>query len=365
MAVKVKGKEHETAAQVLARYKKSMGESVGAFGGIPVSSDRIPTGLFELDLSLGGGLPRGRCATIFGPEDSGKTTIAFLLISNHQRLWPSETCVYVAIEPFDAYWAKQCGVDTGKIAVLYPAYAEEAVDMIGDMLASDDCGLVVLDSLAAMITTQEADKSAEGENPGRTALAVGKLVRKTTYELREAEKAGREPTLLYINQIRHKIGVMFGNPETTPGGNGPLFQSQVRLRVSSSPVIDSKINEALPVRREIRFSLKKSKMPIVSATGKTEVAVFPHNGLRIGDSHDVNTVFQYLKDFEAVQQLKKGWSVLGEEYPTQDAFKARFTADRKFGAEVKQAIITRVLSEMGYDQMLEEYSVDADGVITE
>ncbi|QXN72670.1 RecA-like DNA recombinase [Rhodobacter phage RcZahn] len=365
MAVKVKSKTNETAEQVLARYKKNMGESVGDFGGLPVSSDRIPTGLFELDLSLGGGIPRGRVTTLFGPEDSAKTSIAFLLIANHQRMWPDQVCVYVAIEPFDGTWAKQCGVDVARLAVLYPAYAEEAVDMIADMLEAEDCGLVVLDSIAAMITTQEADKSAEGDNPGKTALAVGKLCRKTALALREAEKLGRFPTLVYINQIRSKIGMMYGNPETTPGGNGPLFQSQVRLRMQSKAVMDSKISDTLPVRREITFNLKKSKMPIVSATGKTEMAVFPHDNLRIGDSNDVNTVLQYLKDYGAVEQLKKGWEILGEQYPTQEAFKSRFTSDRKFSAEVKQAIITRVLNDLGYDKQMAEFNVDADGVVTE
>lgn len=365
MGVKVKTKGSETSAEVLARYKKKMGDDIGEYGGNPTTSDRIPTGLFEFDLASGGGIPRGRCTIVYGPEDSAKTTVAFLLIANHQRLWPDLTCTYVAIEPFDGPWAAKCGVDISKLVVLYPAYAEEAVDMAEDMLIAEDCGLVVVDSLAAMITTQEAGKSAEGATPGGSGLVTGKMVRKTTLSLREAEKAGRSPTLVYINQIRHKIGVMFGSPETMPGGFAPLYQARMRVRLYGKGVKDEKISSTLNVRREITFSLKKTKIPIVSVDGKTEVVVYPHNNLRIGDSNDINTIMSYLKDFDACKDLKtKGWEILGDTYPTQAAFKDRVYMDRAFGSEVKKAIIERVLSELDYDLTYDEQTVDADGVIT-
>ncbi len=364
MAVKVKGKAGETAKQVLDRYKKKMGDDIGEFGGLPATADRVPTGLFEMDLAMGGGIPRGRCTIIYGPEDSAKSTLAFLLIANHQRLWPDKICVYVAIEPFDGPWAKKCGVDVDNLAVLYPAYAEEAVDMTEDMLNAEDCGLVVLDSIAAMITTQEAEKSAEGANPGGTGLVIGKLVRKTTLALREAEKAGRSPTLVYINQIRHKIGVMFGSPETMPGGFAALYQARMRIRVFGKGIQDSKVSENLNVRREVKFDLKKTKIPIVATHGKTEIVVYPHNNLRIGDSDDANTILQYLKDFDAVEKKgNKGWEILGEDYPTQDAFKARLYMDRNFGGEVRKAIIERILSELDYDAVPDDDTIDADGVV--
>ena len=117
---------------------------------------------------------------------------------------------------------------------------------------------MVIDSLAAMISTQQAEKSAEQSTPGGMSQVVGKLVTKTTLALNEAELAGRFPTLIYINQIRYKIGVMYGSPETTPGGQAPLYQSSVRLRVYGKNVMDNKVSTVLPVIKEVNFTLPKN-----------------------------------------------------------------------------------------------------------
>ena len=301
----------------------------------------------------------------FVVHNSSKTTIALLAIAQHQKLWPKETCVFIAIEPFSPKWAKKLGVDLEKLVVLYPAYAEEAVDLVEQMLFADDCGMVVLDSVGAMISTQEADKSAEGDNPGKMGLIGGKLVRKTALALREAEKVGRHPTFLMINQIRMKIGVMFGSPETLPGGMAQMYQAQLIVRLYGKNIIDKKVSEDFPVRREITFGIKKFKDTVPAMHGKTEIVVREHDGLRVGESHDVNTVYAYLDMYGAVTKLKQGYKILDDEYPTQGAFKARLLKDRAFARELKAALIERVVNDMDAEDEAPDEYVDADGVLTE
>ena len=364
MGVKIKKvKGGVTVKEALAAQQKNLGESVGSLGGLPDYRIKIPTGLFQMDLALGGGIPRGVATILYGAEDSSKTTIALLCVANHQRLWPDEVCVFVAIEPFVPSWAKKLGVDLEKLVVLYPAYAEEAVDFIEDMLFADDCGLVVLDSVAAMISTQEAEKSAEGDNPGKTGLVAGKLFRKSQLALREAEKAGRHPSFLIINQIRMKVGVMFGSPETLPGGMAQKYQAQLIVRLHGKNIMDSKVSDAYPVRREINFTIQKCKDMLPARNGKTELVVRSHMGLRVGESHDVNTVYSYLDTYGCVEKLKSGYDILGVQYPKQSAFKDRFLEDRDYARKIKAALIDRVVSDMDND--IEDEGVDSDGVIEE
>jgi recombination protein RecA len=262
-------------------------------------------------------------------------------------LWPEMTNVYIAIEPFDQTWAKKLGVDTDKLIVMYPAFAEEVVDMAADFIASEDTGIVAIDSLAAMITTAEAEKSAEKNSPGVQGLVTGKLVRKTLHAMAAAQKQDRMPTLLYINQIRHKIGVMFGDPETLPGGNAPLFQAQLRLRVWSKAIKDPKISEVYPVRREVHFIMKKAKVGLLADNGKFEMVTHPHGGLNIGEVADFATIIEHLKHIGSFTKATKGtgYEIIGEHYPTIQAFKEYWYTNRKWALNIRQAIISNALEE--------------------
>jgi recombination protein RecA len=348
ISVKKSQKATTSAADLLGNFQKEYGESVGSFGGTLINTDRVPTGMFPLDLAMGGGFPRGKASIVFGPESSGKTNIVLLAIAQHQLLWPDKVCVFFDVEAsFDPLWAKALGVDTDKLIVIRPSYAEQLVDMCESILYTDDCGIVAVDSLAALVTTQEMESSAEKANVGGAALAVGKLVRKTTLALGEAEKKGNFPTLLYINQIRHKIGVMYGNPETMPGGNAPQFQAAIRLRVYGKNLTDSKVSSTMPVAKDTTFVMNKWKCPILSASGKFTMVTLPHNGLPAGFCDDFNTVAAYLKELSLFEKgpKDKGWVVLGETYAKQTDFKDRLYNDKKFGTAVRQAIIERLLKD--------------------
>jgi recombination protein RecA len=311
-------------------------------------------------MALGGGFPRGKCSIIYGPESSNKTNIALLAIANHQRIWPDLKCVFVDIEgSFDPKWAAQLGVDVSKLLVVRPDYAEQVVNIVESLLHAQDCGIIVIDSLAAMITTQEADSDAEKANVGGTGLVTGKLVRKTTLGLNSAAKEGRQPTLIYINQTRMKIGVMYGNPETQPGGNAPQFQASIRLRVYGKNIMDSKISSTMPVIKEVTFVLNKWKVPVLAASGKFEMVTQMFNGYPIGFCNDFNEVSGHLKDFGLFHKgpKDKGWVILGETYNKIDEFKAKFYGDPLFATEVRQGIIDKFLTS---GEVLEEGGSDVD-----
>lgn len=363
MAVTIKAKGGGSAKDALKVFQKAHGDTVGNFGGNPNQADRCPTGLFPFDLATGGGFPRCRASMVYGPESSGKTNLILRAIATNQMLRPHETNVFIGIEPFDPPWARKMGVDTDKVIVLNPNFAEDVVDMAESFLNSDDCGVVAIDSLAAMITTSEAASDAEKAVVGGSSIPVGKLVRKTTHALNTAEKQGRSPTLIYINQTRFKIGVMFGDPTTLPGGNAPRFQSALTIRTFGKNIVDSKISDQFPVRKEITFAVMKNKCPIIATHGKMELVTHPHDGMQIGDVDDFTIVATYLKDLGFFNKHeKKGYDILGTHYPTQNAFADRLREDRVFGNEVRQAVIKTVLAAQDASGA-PGISVDEDGVV--
>ena len=350
MAVTIKtktpAKTTTGAADILKQFQKDKGEGVGSFGGALINSERLQTTIFPLDLALGGGFPRGKCSIIYGPESSNKTNIALLAIANHQRMYPKLVCVFFDIEhAFDPAWARLLGVDAAKLIVIKPECAEQAVDMAETFLYADDCGIVVIDSLAALMTTSEIEASAERANVGGAALVTGKLTRRTNLALQEAEKKGNYPTLIYINQISYKIGVMFGDPETMPGGKKPYYQAGIILRVYGKNKIDTKVSAVMPVLKEVSFIVKKWKCPILAASGKFEMATMAYNGLQVGQCDDFNTVSEYLKTFGQFEKdPKKGWLIMGEHYDTIQPFETKLYSDPVFGHAVRQMIIGKMLT---------------------
>jgi recombination protein RecA len=265
-------------------------------------------------------------------------------------MFPKLTCAFVDVEHgFDPTWASALGVNTEKLLVIKPAFAEQAIDIVESLMYANDCGLIVIDSLAALVTNSELDSSAEKALVGGAALVIGKLTRKTTLALSESEKEDRYPTLIYINQISHKVGVMFGDPETEPGGFKPKFQSSIRLRLYGKNLKDPKYSETMPVAKETTFIVKKHKVPIYAASGKFTVAMVPYKGLKPGQSDDFGTILDLLKTYDLAKKSDngKGWSIYGQEYATQNEFRDRFMSDPMFANDVRHELIVKLSTENG------------------
>ena len=186
----------------------------------------INTGALSLDLALGGrGIPRGRVCEFFGPESSGKTTLALHIVANAQKA--GGTAAFIDAEhALDPTWAKRLGVDLESLMVSQPDAGEQALEICEMLVRSNAVDIIVVDSVAALIPQAEIEGEMGDAHVGLQARLMSQALRKLTGAI-----ARSKCTVVFINQLREKIGVMFGNPETTPGGRALKFYSSVRLDI--------------------------------------------------------------------------------------------------------------------------------------
>ncbi len=186
----------------------------------------IPSGALSLDIALGvGGFPKGRVAEIYGPESSGKTTLALHVVAEAQKA--GGTAAFIDAEhALDTNYAKRLGVDIDNLLVSQPDFGEQALDIAEILIRSGGVDVIVIDSVAALVPRAEIDGNAGDSHMGLQARLMSQAMRKFTGVLNRSNTV-----LIFINQIRMKIGVMFGNPETTTGGNALKFYSSLRLDI--------------------------------------------------------------------------------------------------------------------------------------
>lgn len=215
--------------------------------------ESIPTGALTLDNALGiGGLPRGRVIEIFGPESSGKSTIALSTVAKAQAM--GLTCAYIDAEhSLDPVYMQELGVDLDSLLLAQPDYGEQGIDIADRLLRTGEIGVIVVDSVAALVPKAELEGEMEQAHMGLQARMMAKALRKLT------GLASQHNTLIiFINQLRNKIGVMFGNPETTPGGMSLKFYASVRIDVRKKEDLKDKTGE--PTGMRVKTKIIKNKM---------------------------------------------------------------------------------------------------------
>ena len=222
------GKRQQALDRALQQIERAYGK--GAImqmdGNVSASHDGIPTGALSLDIALGGcGVPRGRVVEIFGPESSGKTTLALHIVASAQRL--GGVAAFVDAEhALDPSWMKRCGVNPQTLLVSQPDCGEQALEITDMLVRSNAVDIIVVDSVAALIPKAELEGEMGQQQVGLQARLMSQALRKLTGGISKSRTI-----VIFINQIREKIGVMFGNPETTPGGRALKFYSSVRIDV--------------------------------------------------------------------------------------------------------------------------------------
>ena len=263
----------------------------------------IPSGSISLDLALGGGLPRGRVIEIYGPESSGKTTLTLHAIAEVQRA--GGTAAFIDAEhALDPAYAKRIGVDINNLLLSQPDNGEQALEIVETLVRSNAVDLVVVDSVAALVPRAEIEGEMGDALPGLQARLMSQALRKLTAVISRSKT-----TVIFINQIRMKIGVMFGNPETTTGGNALKFYSSVRMDIrrigqikAGEDVIGNRTkvkivkNKIAPPFREAEFDImynegiSKSGDILDQATAKNIVeksgAWFAYKGEKIGQGRE-------------------------------------------------------------------------------
>ena len=296
--------------QIEKQFGKGSVMKLGDFSAMNVEA--IPTGALSLDVALGiGGIPKGRIIEIFGPESSGKTTLALHMIAESQKRG-GEAAFIDAEHALDPVYAKHLGVDIDNLIVSQPDTGEQALEIAEALVRSGAIDIIVVDSVAALVPKAEIDGDMGDSHVGLQARLMSQALRKLAGVLNKSNTA-----IIFINQLREKVGIMFGNPETTPGGRALKFYASVRLDIRKTEnlkqdgeVFGNRVrvkvvkNKVAPPFREAEFDIIYGKgisksgnildlgvnLDMVEKSGSW----FSYNGARIGQGRE--NAKKYLED---------------------------------------------------------------------
>ncbi len=344
MAENIEKKKALEAAmsQIEKQFGKGSVMKLGEFKAMEIEA--IPTGALSLDMALGiGGVPRGRIIEVFGPESSGKTTLALHVVAEAQKMG-GEAAFIDAEHALDPVYAKKLGVDIDNLIVSQPDTGEQALEITESLIRSGALDVIVVDSVAALVPKAEIDGDMGDSHMGLQARLMSQALRKLAGAINKTKTV-----LIFINQLREKIGVMFGNPETTTGGRALKFYASVRLDIRKIENIkqDGEVkgnrvrvkvikNKVAPPFREAEFDIVYGEgiskagnildmavnMDIIEKSGSW----FSYNGERIGQGRE--NVKKYLQDNPSILEdvekkvranfAKAFQESLGEELPEVD-----------------------------------------------
>ncbi len=285
----------------------------------------ISTGSVSLNMALGvGGYPRGRVVEIYGPESSGKTTLAIHAIAEVQKDG-GIAAIIDAEHAFDRFYAEKLGVDINSLLIAQPDSGEQALAIADELIRSSAVDLVVIDSVAALTPKAEIEGEMGDNKVGLQARLMSQALRKLTATINKTQT-----TCIFINQLREKIGVMFGNPETTTGGNALKFYASVRLDIRKVGQI--KNGEEI-VGNQIRVKVVKNK--VAPPFKKAEFDLMFNEGIsKVGELIDLGVAYEILK--KAGSFYSYGETKLGQG---RDAVKAVLKDNPELQAEIEQKIM--------------------------
>lgn len=313
--------------KILDELVEGMGVSVVNLGGEKMQVESQPTGSIALDLALGiGGLPKGRIIELYGPESGGKTTISLLAAAEVQKR--GGVVLFLDAEnAFSPQWAAKLGVDVDpyKFPIIQNNSAEKVFDLLEKAVDSKKFDMIIVDSVTSLSPNQEIEGSMEDQTIGLQARIISKGLRKIV------GKVGSSKTIvIFINQLREKVGIMFGNPETTPGGRALKFYASVRMRVSKSgkEILDDAKNKT---GHEINVRIEKNK--VAPPYREAILTLLYDRGIdRIGE------VFNVATSKGIITRSGPTYTFGNKSWRGQEAVKAEIRSNSAFAEELMNAI---------------------------
>lgn len=325
-------KRVEAAAGAIEQIKTKFGEgSIMRFGDVRKTNvDAVSTGCLSLDLAFGiGGVPRGRIIEIYGPESSGKTTLAQHIVSEVQKT--GGIAAFVDAEhALDPDYAVKIGVNINELLISQPDSGEQALEIVETLVRSNAVDVIVIDSVAALVPQKEIEGEMGDQHMGLQARLMSQALRKLTGIVSKTKTS-----VIFINQIRHKIGVFFGNPETTSGGNALKFYCSVRVEIRRAAQIKQADNI---IGNRVKVKIVKNK---VAAPFKTcEFDIMYNEGISVaGDLLDVGVEYGVVKKSGNSYTFNDTKLGVGRE-----AAKKTIKEDKKLLTEIRKAILTEIKS---------------------
>ena len=342
------GKEKMQALELaLGRIEKQFGKgSIMRLGeATKLNVDVIPTGSLALDLALGvGGVPRGRITEIYGQESSGKTTLAYHIVAEAQKL--GGIAAFVDAEhAVDAVYARNLGVDVDALLISQPDTGEEALEIIDALIRSGAVDVVVLDSVAALVPKSEIEGEMGDSHVGLQARLMSQAMRKIGGSTSKSHTSA-----IFINQIREKIGVMFGNPETTPGGRALKFWASVRLEVRRVETLKQG-NEMVGNRARVKVVKNKVAPPfrqaefdIMFGKGISRSGGILDLGTELGFVEKTGTWFTY-GDARLGQGRENAKQYLDEHPEVMEEIESKVRAEKIEAVPVAEAAVAEEVEE--------------------
>ena len=293
---------------VKARQAKFGEGSIMKFGDSPkVDVNTIPTGSIGLDMALGvGGIPRGRIIEIFGPESSGKTTLSLHIVAEAQKL--GGVCAYIDAEhAMDPDYTKKLGVNIDNLLISQPDTGEQALEIVESLVRTGKIDVIVVDSVAALTPKDEIEGDMGAYHVGKQARLMSQALRKLT-----AIVSKSKTVVIFINQIRMQIGVMFGNPETTPGGKALKFYTSVRLDIrkiaqikKGEDIVGSRTRVKV-VKNKVAAPFKQTEFDIIYNEGISREGEIIALGEKFKIVEKTGNSYFYLPSGEAKEKIKLG-----------------------------------------------------------
>ncbi len=318
----------------ISQIQKDYGEAaIMRLGGEHrIDVDAIPTGNLLIDRALGvGGFARGRIVEVFGPESSGKTTLTLTVIAQAQKA--GGLAAFVDVEhALDPQYAKSLGVNLDELLVSQPSSGEEALRIVETLVRSNALDVIVLDSVAALVTKQELDGEIGDATVGAQARLMSAALRKLTAMISKARTV-----CIFTNQIREKVGVMFGSPETTPGGRALKFYSSVRCDIRRIGSIKASDGTVTGNRTKLKIVKNKVAPPYTEA----EFDIMYNEGISSAGS-----LLDLAIDFDILQKRGSWFSYKGSQIAQgRDGAKEALKADNVLYAEIEEAVKAKLSEE--------------------